>query len=123
MSQWVDNNNAEWVFDDAEGWGPFNADETGKLISIASTVSIIDTQAYKDLERLISIASTVSATDLQAYKELEMLISIISTISAGDAIFHNETGRLIPIASDVSVTDLQTYKDIVNIPIASTVSV
>ena len=44
-------------------------DETGKLISITSTISAGDFQAYKDLQKLIAISSVISATDLQAYKE------------------------------------------------------
>ncbi|MBE9547667.1 MAG: hypothetical protein IMF10_09290 [Proteobacteria bacterium] len=117
-------------------------DETNKLISIVSTLSGTDIQAYIDTEKLIEIVSTIQGADVQAYKELNkqilitstisatdiqgfiesLLIGITATISGADLLSYNERNRTIPITATISVSDLQAYKDIVNILIAAAIS-
>jgi len=88
-----------------------NIDETNKLISIISTVSATDFQAYKDLQKLIEIVSTIQGSDLQAYKDLQKLIEIVSTIQGSDLQAYKDLQKLIEISSVITASDIQAYKE------------
>lgn len=126
--------------------GAVNYDETGRLVTVTSTITVTDSLTYSELALLVSVTATVASTDALSFGEAAA-VSIVSTVTATDQVAgteavtvtvistvtgtdiftggpqnYDETGRLVSVTATVTGIDQVDWTDALTVTAAGTVT-
>lgn len=139
-----------WTIDAADDWSAWtmavhpapsgtNFDETGRLVTITSTVSQTDNLSFGEAVT-VTVASTLAATDRADYVQAlattvtatitvtdshdaseAVSVAVVATVTATDSI-RNVEAATVTVASTITATDALSFGEAAAVAIASTVT-